>query len=115
MTSDDAIESLDIDGVDMDQLSSDHTVQMARVQNQRIAYYFVGMCGLFLCAWPVTRELAGRETLVEVNIAVTLACTLAGTTAVATAWGRRQGATIKKLRQRNRRLVREVNRLKGTS
>jgi|KBSSwiStaDraftv2_1062776.scaffolds.fasta_scaffold177307_2 hypothetical protein len=64
-----------------------------------------GVIGFFVCCsllalYPVVSQLAGKETAVDVNIAISLSITFAITTGGATLWGRQQAKKADDARKR---------------
>lgn len=98
--------------VDPDRLADEIELRRQWYAIIRAMVYFAGTTLLLLACWPLARELAGRDTGVNVTVSLslTMAVTVAsGCLALALRKSRKQN---KELRRRNRRLGRKVKDLR---
>lgn len=87
-------------------------VQYAKVMTGRMIWMFVGLAGLLLAAYPVSTLYAGRQTSVNVNVAMTFAATMTLTTGGSLLALRYQRQELKRLKTRNRKLERSSKDMK---
>lgn len=87
-------------------LRDNYDVQYAKVMTARMVWGFVGAAVLLLAAYPLATQFAGRQTTIDVNVAMTFAATMTITTAGSLIAVRIQRQEIKNLKARNRRLER---------
>lgn len=96
---------------DKDVLLASIAVKHTWAKSARLLLGLVGLAIVMLASWPVAREFAGEETVLNVSIAVglTVSLTLAGTGIAA--WGNSHRRRADRLQVRNDRLSRNVKEL----
>lgn len=87
-------------------------VQYAKAMTARMVWMFVGLAALLLAAYPVSTLYAGRQTSINVNVAVTFAATMTLTTGGCLFALRYQRQEITRLKSRNRKLERSAKDMK---
>lgn len=86
-------------------------VRHTQARTMRLFLGLVGLAVVVLACWPVAHELAGRETVLNVTMALglTASLTLAGTGVAA--WGNSHRRRANRAEKRNKELSRDVKEL----
>lgn len=93
-----------------------HELAHRAIDNEALKIKLIGagvlviLCLLFpLACYPIATTFAGRETVIDVSIAIGIAVSLTGVAGVFEEMWRRQRKTLEEQRTRNKRLARQLH------